>query len=370
MKKIISGIIIVSIIIVSLIVINQKYLYKKYTNNIIKEKVLNELKGEFNKNTHNSTIKYYELCKKPIEELNRYDITKLIDTYLDIAEEGVEICSMRNEGKEVEYGVKGDYIRTDNFERGKDIVMECNLEYGYSEDYGEDDILDYKNGDFRNLLIEKLKKILDYEEKDGEIVWQINSINDDVLELPYNFYLNYKAYHRIVNDRYKKAIDVIIDNNFSYNHWLNAIMVRYETIDGELEERKANVLYGNGSYAIDPTGILLLKNGDDAKISLCNHTCDRIQKEREENDNEIYCMDDLKEQSEPIVNQKRTNMVFYISEALYSNEEKIKGKTFEEVQEMFRNDNNLKEKVRKWMFEDEEGKKIFKEWYDKLSKEW
>ena len=231
-------------------------------------------------------IKAYERYQKPIEELNHYDITKLIDIYMDILNNGVNIYILRKEGIEKEY-IEKDYGfgHKKGLEYGKDIELYGSdfAEY-ISYDLKDEDVNNFNNGTFKEKLIEKLKFCLDYDDKDGKIEWQINSTENKIIELPYNCYIDYTAYQREDNKEFKRAVDVIFDKDFDFKKKRDStVLVKYETPEGIIKEEKKILSCVNRDdktyYNISFSNLLIIDADSIAKAELGNYTCDRMVEE-------------------------------------------------------------------------------------------
>ena len=280
MKKriIIVGVIITILVI---IILKHKDIYKDYKINQIKKDFVNILNGKFSKSTDEDTIKDYKRIHKKLNELNHNNITELIELYINNVISGMNIYIQNNEkvvvNKDAESGKINEYR---DVEIGKDIYMTYyTVDYAVTDSFTSNDVKNYKDGIFTDLLIEKLKECLDYEEIDGKINWFINSIEDKIIELPYNCYIDYKAYHREDNKEFKRAVDVVFDKDFELQNNLDDIIVKYETKNGNIKERKSLLFYGNVNKKdyYDLNIFDILTNGTDtvARAELNSHTLER-----------------------------------------------------------------------------------------------
>ena len=186
--------------------------------------------------------------------------------------------------KDAENGKMQEYK---DVEIGKDIYMTYyTVDYAVGESFTSADVKNYKDGVFREKLIEKLKECLDYEEIDGEINWFINSTEDKIIELPYDCYIDYKAYHREDNKEFKRAVDVVFGKNFELETNFSPLTVKYETVDKKIKDVDTNIYYSREKrkedYSISLSGGLLILDGDSiAKSELCSHTLERWVTEAE-----------------------------------------------------------------------------------------
>lgn len=245
-KRILSICLIV-IIFAIIIFINKENIYKQYKINEMSNEVIDVLNGKFDNKISERTKFSYKRYNMSLEDLNHYDITKLIEAYISEIKESVNLYLMRKAGNEKEEGGSQTIIDKDkDFEYGKDIKMSYHsmLKYAFSYDITEEDVDNYNKGIFVDLLIEKLKKCLDYEVIGGKIKWEINSIEDRIIDLPYNTYIEYKAYKRQRNKDFKRAIRVLNKNSNSYDSYMkynkigSRFYVEYETVDGVIKKRK------------------------------------------------------------------------------------------------------------------------------------
>lgn len=286
MKKRIIIVGVIAIILVA-IISNHENIYRFYKLNQIKNDCINNLNGKFNNRTSRIIVEEYELYHKSIEELNHYEITKFVNAYINMTNEALYLYMLRQKGIESEYKEK-DYDLTHmnlrDLEYGKDMQTDGGdfTEY-ISYDIKDMDVEIYINGTFNEVLIEKLKTYLDYEENNGRIEWQINSIEDKIIELPYNCYIDYKAYHREDNKEFKKAIDIVFNKDFQLKKNVNWVIVKYETPEGKIKEERVELFYvirDDKEYYEIPLYQDLVIHGDTiAKATLGSHTCDRMREE-------------------------------------------------------------------------------------------
>ena len=284
MRKRIIGVGVIVIILIT-IVLKREDIYKTYKLNQIRNDLINNFNGKFNSRTYPYTIKDYELYHKSVEELNHYDITNIIEPYIKFVEDGVRIYIEKKAGIEKEYENIWNYSnRKEDLEYGKDIEMKV---FDYSDyvcyDMTDEDVKNLNNGTFTEKLIERLKTCLDYEEKDGKIQWQINDTEDRTIELPYNCYIEYKAYHREDNKDFKKAVDVVLGKDFELEKKTNWVIAKYKTPKDTVKEKEVPLYYiildGKEYYDISLYNLLTIDVDTLAEAELKSHTCDRIKKE-------------------------------------------------------------------------------------------
>ena len=285
MKKLI-GVVAIIVAILVVIIVKRNDIYKVYKTNQIKKDFVNILNGNFNERTNEFTKNEFIRIHKSLEELNHNNITDLISAYINSVLNGMDIY-IKNNKTVIRDG--GNYIeinKANDVEYGKDIWMKyLTVDYAVGESFTNEDVRNYSNGNLKDLLINNLKECLDYEEQDGKIEWYINSTEDKIIELPYNCYIDYKAYHREDNKEFKRAIDVIFNKDFELKHNLKKVVVKYETIDGNILEKEVYLYYtkidGKDYYDIDILNILTFGADTYAECTLSSYALDRWREEME-----------------------------------------------------------------------------------------
>ena len=111
--------------------------------------------------------------------------------------------------------------------------------------------------------------------------------------MPYNCYVDYKAYHREDNKEFKRAVDVVFDKNFELKHNLKKIQIKYETLDGRISEKEVYLYYnsidGKDYYDIDILNVLTFGADTYAECTLSNHTVDRwCEEQRRKTDHMVF----------------------------------------------------------------------------------
>ena len=291
MKKTIVIITITAIILIAVIA-KHNDIYNAYKMNQTKIDIINISNGKFNERTYPYNIEFYNRQHKSLAELNHNNITELINVYINSILNGMDIYIKNNEEVVVNKSWEHKEInKAKDVEYGKDIWMKYYvIDYGVGASFTDFDVKNYKDGTFRDALIEKLKNCLEYEEKDNKIEWYIDSTEDKKIELPYNCYIDYKAYHREDNKEFKKVIDVKFNDDidfdketlYSYGY---PIIVEYETINNKIKEvevelrriKKDDKEYYNSIHLYE--GILTFGADTKAECTLSNHTVDRWEEE-------------------------------------------------------------------------------------------
>ena len=195
----------------------------------------NFLDNKIPNNTLPYLVKEHNRLNQDVEIFNHYDITELIDTYIDMLKKSCELYKIDKE--KVIFTDPPKFKNYMESEMGKDIIMRNDAWLQTFFDITDDDIVNYDNGTFTDLLINELKKCLEYEEIDGKIKWEINSIEEKTIELPYNCYLEYIPYKRIKNENInmcKKVLEVKIKNpeEFDNNKSIVYFDIKYENLNG------------------------------------------------------------------------------------------------------------------------------------------
>lgn len=281
MKKIIIGLGIIAIILV-VITLNYDNIYVYYKVNQIAKDTVNCLNGKFSKNINEMTIKRYEKLRKSNEELNHYNITELVDKYIEMAEKSIEVYYYKKSGNKSTYknnsSGAGKLYDPEKIEGGYDIRMECEeLRFDIADNLTEDDIKNYNNGIFKSLLVEKLKETLDYEIKYDAIEWQINSVNDLRIELPYDCYIDYKAYIYKPNEYFKMASKVVDKQDFLIDRLSNSFVVEYKTSAGKRKKTNVSLSKFDNTYVVSLS--LLGECISSASAELKSHTRDKRKEE-------------------------------------------------------------------------------------------
>ena len=279
MKKLI-GVIAIIVAILVVLIVKRNAIYTVYSTSVIIKDTINCLNGEFSNNINDYTIREYEVLHMSNEELNHYNVTELIDTYMNSVLNGMNIY-IKNNKTVIKDG--GEYIEineANDLEFGRDIWMKYyTVDYAVGESFTNEDVKNYSNGRLKDLLINNLKESLDYEEQDGKTEWYINSTEDKIIELPYNCYIDYKAYNYQLDKTFKKAISIIDKRKFNIDKLGNMVTVKYIVSDGEEKTKKIDV----SKWDDDKYRISLLVLGKPinslAECTLSNHTVDRWTEE-------------------------------------------------------------------------------------------
>ena len=287
MKKRIIIVVIIATILVA-IISNHKKIYRFYKLNQIRNDCINNINGIFNNRSSEIIKKKYGRYHKSLEELNHYDITKVIEAYINMVNEAVYLYLLRKQNIEIEYEEKDydlEHMNIRYLEYGKDMQTDGDdLAKYISYDITDEDVNSLLDGAFRKKLELRLMSYLDFEEiNNSKIEWQINSTEDKLIELPYNCYIDYTSYHREDNKEFKRAVDIIFSKNFELEKNVNRVKVKYETINGSIKEEEVDLFYVNRNnityYEISFSNLLIIDADSIAKAKLGSHTADRMIEE-------------------------------------------------------------------------------------------
>ena len=281
MKKLI-GVVAIIVAILVVIIVKRNDIYKVYKTNQIKKDFVNILNGNFNERTNEFTKNEFIRIHKSLEELNHNNITDLISAYINSVLNGMDIY-IKNNKTVIRDG--GNYIeinKANDVEYGKDIWMKyLTVDYAVGESFTNEDVRNYSNGNLKDLLINNLKECLDYEEQDGKIEWYINSTEDKIIELPYNCYIDYKAYNYVLDKSFRKVISVVDKSKFNLDKLGNIITVKYIMNDGKEKTKKIDVSkWDDGKYRVS-LSILGKYINCLAECTLSSHTLDVWRAEME-----------------------------------------------------------------------------------------
>ena len=280
MKKIITIATILAIVSI-IVIINYNDIHRLYKINQLAHGTINCINGKFSRIINDRTINDYKRLHTSNTELNHNNVTELINVYIDSVINGMKLYIKNNEEVVINKVWEHKEINSvDEVEKGKDIWMKYYvIDYGIGESFTNFDVKNYTDGTFKDALIEKLKNCLDYEEKDNKIEWYINSIEDKRIELPYNCYIDYKAYNFELNTNFKRAIDIDV-SNYDFDIGSGIKKVTYETIDKKKETQEISIVrQKDGKYYISLSSILGEYGNVLAECTLSNHTVDRWMEE-------------------------------------------------------------------------------------------
>lgn len=290
-KVLITSFIVILILIIGIYMLRNYYIYNVYDTHQVKKEAINFFNGKFSNKIWDKSLEGYDRLKTPIEDLNHYDITKIVDKYIELV-----MLRKNNNGLEDKKKIHDSrisdmrkYEKEGPFKYGKDIEMRYDNNIQYY-------IVNVDKNYTKEKLISELKNILEYEEVDGKIKWMINDIKEKVIELPFNCYFKYVPYNREDNTEFIEVVDIEFADNFDPNRDGNNIIVKYKIKNGDI---RTKLTYGDKIienkkiyYSFSPATILTLNGEHPATLSLRNHDIDRIEEEdnkmREEKANKFY----------------------------------------------------------------------------------
>ena len=288
------------------------YLTIRYQENKVAKEINNELIYFYNNGTINEHIPdygsgwYNYYIKSNVR--NRYDITNLLNDYIDIVKECIEVKISDGKKRLKEYTF--EYR-----ELGSDTHIHINM-YGLKDfikkyilnNISEIDIEFYKNGNFDNYIKSQLLDIFDYQNNR----WYLDSYEDKIYELPYNVYLNYKSNKDEPLNEVKEIRNIKIDLidvkkiksdkkeriNFTIEYLNNLNEIKQKNLS--LFKMKLNESY---YFDISFLDILFTKKSRDpnAEIKMGQHDYDEaMRKEIEDNPSEdmSYLNDSMNEGKE------------------------------------------------------------------------
>ena len=266
------------IVIIGIVTFKNNPIYKIYRERQIINDNINFLNGISTNNICDYYITEYERIKMPIIDLNHYDITRMIDKYIELVLLGINNNGVGNNKRKNDSRISDmkNYTKKGYLEVGKDMLMKYdnNIQYYIVNDdknYGKEE------------LTSELKKIIEYQEKDGKIKWLINDTKEKIIELPFNCYLKYTPYKRENNVDFKKVESIIFNKNFDINSTGNSAIAKYitkngveKTIEITIEKFEDNdKIY----YSCSPAKILVLNGDTLSELEFRNHNIDRLKEE-------------------------------------------------------------------------------------------
>lgn len=235
--------------------IKELFTKKKYAKQIVKY-----LNFDSFDNMSDTTLNRYNYYKSYYNELY-IDVSPLIESYIKQIE-----TNERNK-----YNSGGLAVGlSSNIERTIEGGDYTNVSYLY---YGKD----------RELSIEELEKILIHKSNDKYSDWCIPKDSPKIIDLPYNYYLEYEPSDFKLLDNVKKVTKCTFPNKLEIDtsNGRNDIIVEY--IDKNDSIKKANktaVLSkeDSGKITISISG-LYYSESHNAKVELHNHYSDKIAEE-------------------------------------------------------------------------------------------
>ena len=210
---------------------------------------------------------------------DRLDITYAINNYFDVLEKSVNSKINSQSMRFESYVYLGEYDKP-IIHGLKDFCAE-----EISKILNDDDILLYKSG----KLFEKIAKEIEqndniFHKSDNlKEEWYINNINDIVIELPYNVYMNFLCEKVNVKNEILKIISISLYNNKNNNLRCN---FKYKQLNGEIKVEKDRIAYlydDNTKISIPAIDELFIEDIQNAELTFGQHDYDaEVERIREE----------------------------------------------------------------------------------------
>lgn len=210
---------------------------------------------------------------------DRLDITYAINNYFDVLGKSIDSKINSQSMRFESYVYLGEYDKP-IIHGLKDFCAE-----EISKILNDDDILLYKSG----KLFEKIAKEIEqndniFHKSDNlKEEWYINNINDIVIELPYNVYMNFLCEKVNVKNEILKIISISLYNNKNNNLRCN---FKYKQLNGEIKVEKDRIAYlydDNTKISIPAIDGLFIEDIQNAELTFGQHDYDaeveRIRKE-------------------------------------------------------------------------------------------
>lgn len=288
---------IIMLIIILLIVIVRVILF---INDSLKIEniMLNALNNDFQYDfISDNEMKAHKNAKK--NENNEYDITSIINNYID----NLELCVKNHIEKKYNYNIV-DFGLSDS------LVIHGLNEDGFEYIYdliSSEDIKLYRIGKFKEFIINKLKKIINYKEENNIIKWYIANDVDKQIELPYNVYIIF-----VHSDKKSKEVKYIKSLKFVKEKDYNCI-VEYEKTNGTIVTENILVnqkkIDNEKRYVITGFNSIYFTQTQSASLKFGQHDYDKAQEEELK-----------KEAEEPYVELPHRNWDDYDDEGNYIGE--------------------------------------------------
>lgn len=199
-------------------------------------------------------------CKKNelIEEVEYYDISPLIKNYIDQVEGRFEDLYFSASDKN-----KIFFMSADNY----------NQTLVHLTEKGNVKVLDKYYGLNRIATISELEKIIEHIGNDKYSGWRLHKDSEEIIELPYGFYLDYiKCKSKRLNKVKKMLSCRFLNKNINYKQWKdNEIELTYLNILGQ-EEKIVMIVQFDKEQKLKPLlrGLYWENSGDGASLKLCN----------------------------------------------------------------------------------------------------
>ena len=272
--------------------------HKKYVtiqNSIISFLNNDELSENFDKNE----LEILQYAKAKVS--NRYNITDFINNYIDSIDKSVNARINNLISANMFYSTYDDrrvgYVEFKNITDKYHGIAIHGLKPMESKyiimNITDEDIVNYNQNKFDDILKSKLELIFEHDENDQ---WIINQIDDKRIELPYNVYIDYISNKRIVVNEIKKFLEIkVLDGELKKKKKKETpirIKYKFQNIDGKVVEGIKNVVVEkneNNVIKIHANSFLPLycTQGNLAQIKAGQHDYDEAVKR------DMYELDEL-----------------------------------------------------------------------------
>ena len=227
--------------------------HKKYVtiqNSIISFLNNDELSENFDKNE----LEILQYAKAKVS--NRYNITDFINNYIDSIDKSVNARINNLISANMFYSTYDDrrvgYVEFKNITDKYHGIAIHGLKPMESKyiimNITDEDIVNYNQNKFDDILKSKLELIFEHDENDQ---WIINQIDDKRIELPYNVYIDYISNKRIVVNEIKKFLEIkVLDGELKKKKKKETpirIKYKFQNIDGKVVEGIKNVVVENST---------------------------------------------------------------------------------------------------------------------------
>lgn len=145
----------------------------------------------------NSIYDTIEKLKNP--EIEKYEISTLVGHYIDLIEECIR-------AKQDNDRVNDEKIARKDEGLSLWIDLDKYIEV-LQKKITDEDIKIYNKKNFKDIIIKELEKVLIHDVENNENKWYIKNDGNKIIELPYNFYINYET-----DGTVKNGDSIIIQN--------------------------------------------------------------------------------------------------------------------------------------------------------------
>ena len=259
MKKVYKYLIIICIIVVSIPII---FFFIKYLNNMQKIKnyekqIVNFYNSGSSEGISQTSIESYNVNLLS-EKVEYYDISPLIKNYIDQVEGRFEdlYFSASDENKIF-------FMKAENY----------NQTLVHLTEKGNVKVLDKYFGLNRIATISELEKIIEHIGNDKYSGWRLHKDSEEIIKLPYGFYLKYRKCTSKRLNKVKKVLSCrFINRNINYKVGKdNRIELVYLNTLGQ-EEKVITIVQFNKDLKlyINLDNLYWENSGDGASLRLCN----------------------------------------------------------------------------------------------------